>query len=135
MFDWVLGQQSGRGGARGSAASQKLAVLLGDDVSGNDFLSQLLTYRAPGLTRFFGQCPTRGAFGVIWALPAYGSEVAGGSFQVHDSIFRPSANAAFTEDFRTANGVPPTEIVRQRQSDLLRGIDTVLEAGLAWARR
>jgi hypothetical protein len=136
MIQWVLGEQSQvtPAGGRGVAANQRLAILSGDDVSGNDFLSQLLTYRAAP-TRFFGQAPTRGAFGVIWSLPAYGAEFAGGSFQVHDTIFRPDAGSVFVEDFRTAYGVPPTEIVRQRQSDLLRGVDTVLEAAISWARQ
>lgn len=136
MIQWVLGQQTqvAPAGGRGVAAGQRLAILSGDDVSGNDFLSQLLTYRAAP-TRFFGQAPTRGAFGVIWSLPAYGEEYAGGSFQVHDTVFRPDEASVFVEDFRTARGVPPTEIVRQRQSDLLRGVDTVLEAAIAWARQ
>jgi hypothetical protein len=136
MFEWVLGRQSqiAPAGGRGVAAGQRLAILSGDDVSGNDFLSQLLTYRAAP-TRFFGQAPTRGAFGVIWSLPAYGAEYAGGSFQVHDTIFRPDEASVFVEDFRTARGVPPTEVVRQRQSDLLRGLDTVLEAAISWARQ
>lgn len=127
---WRLGEASAAP-SRGAASSAKLAVLIGSDVSGNDFVSKLLTYRRSALTRIFGAAPTHGAFGVIWQLPAYGGETLGGSFQVHDTRFLASPgdpNATFT----TSSGVPPDEVVLQRQSDLRRNVDTLMARASAW---
>ncbi len=129
-IEWVLG--SGRQNA--VARTSSVAVLVGYDVSGNDFLTKLLTYRKAGGLRIFGGAPTAGAFGVIWSLPAVSHELSGGSLQVQDSIFRDSRGDQ-NLDFQTAHGVPPDEVVLQLQSDALRDVDTVYEAALSWLKR
>lgn len=128
-FAWVLGEQSG---GRGLASTSTLAVITGQDVSGNDFLTKLITYRTAG-TRIFGPAPTYGAFGVIWQLPALPGELSGGSVQVHDTVFL--ADSGDTNlDFATGIGVEPDEVVLQKQSDAVAGVDTLLERARAWVR-
>lgn len=126
--------QLGAGNPSGVARTSSVAILIGYDVSGNDYVSKLLTYRRSGGTRFFGGAPTAGAFGVIWQLPAIQNEVFGGSIQVQDTIFRASAmdtNLAF----QTSHGIPVDELVLQKQSDAIRDIDTVIEAAKDWLGR
>lgn len=129
FIDWVLGagQQSA------AAETSRLAVLVGYDISGNDYVTKLTTYRRQGATRIFGGAPTAGAFGVIWSLPAVGHELSGGSIQVQDTLFRERAGDLNLE-FQTSTGVAPHELVLQRQSDALRDIDTVVQAATAWLR-
>jgi hypothetical protein len=128
-FEWILGEQTQLGGA-GLASTSKLAVLTGLDVSGNDYLTKLLTYRS-GETRIFGAVPTYGAYGVVWALPALAGELTGGSVQVHDTVFVQGPEDE-NLDFNTGTGVAPDEVVLQKQSDLILGTDTLLERARAW---
>ncbi len=127
-YEWILGSFTVSG--QGLAQSQKLAVLTGLDVSGNDFTSKLLTYRS-GETRIFGAVPTYGAFGVIWSLPALAGELIGGSVQVQDTVFVQHPEDT-NLDFNTGTGVSPDEVVLQKQSDAVNGIDTLLERARAW---
>jgi hypothetical protein len=115
---------------RGVAGATRVAVLNAMDVSGNDFTSRLFTYRG-GPTRIFGPAPTYGAFGPIAELPAHLDELSGGSMQFWDSIFveQPQDQPM---GFATGVGVPPDQIVLQRQSDALAGVDTTIEAARAW---
>jgi hypothetical protein len=115
---------------RGVAATTRVAVVNSLDVSGNDFTSRLFTYRG-GPTKIFGPAPTYGAFGPIASLPSHLDELSGGSMQFWDSAF-----VVLPEDdpagFATGVGVPPDQVVLQRQSDALLGVDTALEAARAW---
>jgi hypothetical protein len=128
-FQWILGQQNQFGG-EGLASTQKLAVMTGLDVSGNDYLTKLLTYRSAE-TRIFGAVPTYGAFGVVWSLPALAGELTGGSVQVQDTIFvaQPSDTNL---DFNTGTGISPDEVVLQKQSDAIAGVDTLVARARAW---
>lgn len=129
FIDWQLG-----GGEQTAAAeTSRLAILVGFDISGNDYVTKLATYRRTGATRIFGGAPTAGAFGVIWSLPAVGYELSGGSIQVQDTIFR-DAYLDRNLEFQTSTGVAPHELVLQRQSDAIRDIDTVVQAATAWLR-
>ncbi len=115
----------------GISATAKLAVVSGLDVSGNDFLPKQLTFRRRGETRFFGPAPTYGAFGAVMTLPTLLGDLAGGSFQIQDTIF----SASFEDPdltFTTSTGIAPDERVVQKQSDAVRGIDTVLEVAKMW---
>ncbi|MFN3199949.1 MAG: hypothetical protein ACE366_16255 [Bradymonadia bacterium] len=121
----------GRGPRRGTFAQAKLAIVNGLDVSGNDYLPRALQqFRDPELTRIFGPAPTYGAFGPIASLPKLLNEVFGGSFQLHDTQFI-DADGTISE-FSTGFGVEPDVEIYQKQSDLLLGVDTVMEAARAW---
>jgi hypothetical protein len=128
FYEWRLGALEQ---TRGACASSKVAVLLGLDVSGNDFLTKYATYRSRSLTRIFGAAPTFGAFGVIWILPAFAGEFSGGSLQAQDSIFRASSTDPISS-FSTSSGVPPDQIVLEKESDAVRDVDTLVEAARAW---
>ncbi|MCP4498620.1 MAG: hypothetical protein GY822_01465 [Deltaproteobacteria bacterium] len=124
---WPLG---GYSTGVGQSSSTKVAVLNALDASGNDYTSKILKMRS-GPTRFFGSGAAFGAYGVVWRLPAVYGEQVGGSFQVHDTLF---LNAVDDEnlDFQTSLGVQPDEIILQRQSDALLGVDTIDAAARAW---
>ena len=128
FLNWPLGSFSS---ASPRARTAKVAVLNGADVSGNDFITRILTFRTTGQTRIFGGTRTYGAFGVVWRRPAFLGEVAGGSFQVHDAVFLRSTSDT-NLDFTTGRGVAPDEVVLQSQRDAVLGVDTVLEAAKAW---
>jgi hypothetical protein len=115
---------------RGVAAGARLAVLDGYDVSGNDYTAYALGMRRQGATRIFGPSATYGAFGLVTRLPRLPGDVWGGSLQTHDTVFLAPGEEHFR--FTTGVGVPPTTVVLQRQSDAIRGVDTVLEAARAW---
>ncbi len=128
---WQLHEMSGLPAAqRGVAATTRVAVLNGLDVSGNDYTSKLFTYRE-GATRIFSAGPTYGAFGPIATLPSHLDELSGGSMQYWDTVFVAGPGDPL-DRFTTGTGVDPDEIVRQRQSDALQGIDTAMEAARAW---
>lgn len=122
------------GGPVASAARAKLAVLIADDVSGNDYVTRLLKERSAGSTRIFGDGATWGAFGVIWGMAAHVGELMGGSLQVQDTIFVDGVDEPLSgaQRFETSTGIRPDVVVRQKQSDALLGKDTVLEAARAW---
>ena len=119
------------GGPSAGASEAWLAIVNGFDVSGNDYLPKALTQRRGGRTRVFGAVPTFGAFGPIYGLPRLMDELYGGSGQLHDTAFVPDEGSR-SLSFNTGYGVEPDEVVLQRQSDALLGVDTVLEAARAW---
>lgn len=109
----------------------RVAIVNGLDVSGNDFLPYALRRRAGGQTRIFGAVPTYGAFGPLSRMPRVAGELFGGSFQVHDTVFLADLTETSTT-FETGFGVEPDEVVRQKQSDALAGVDTLLARARAW---
>ncbi len=109
----------------------RVAIVNGLDVSGNDFLPYALKRRATGATRIFGAVPTYGAFGPLTRMPRVAGELFGGSFQLHDTVFLTDLTDTSTT-FETGYGVEPDEIVRQKQSDALEGVDTLLTRARAW---
>ncbi len=111
----------------------RVAIVNGRDVSGNDYLPFSLKAREGGFTRIFGPVPTYGAFGPILTLPRIAGEIIGGSVQYHDTIFRRDRMDP-NLTFHTGRGVPPDVSLYQKQSDLYRGRDTLLEAARAWLR-
>ncbi|HEY4221986.1 MAG TPA: hypothetical protein VGO62_11595, partial [Myxococcota bacterium] len=127
-FRWPFGITAGN--KLGEAKDSKLAILIGLDVSGNDYLTKILKGRS-GETRVFGSGSTWGAFGVIWQLAAHIGEVTGGSLQVQDTIFLRSSSDDNTT-FPTSTGELPDSEVLQLQSDAVQGKDTLIEAAKAW---
>ena len=119
-------------GASSNNATSKVAVLMGLDVSGNDFLTRLLKQRS-GPTRLFGPGPAYGAYGRIQFLPGMGVALGAGSVQIQDSLFVVD-DADPSRAFASSTGVLPDVIVRQKQSDAMAGKDTIYETALAWVR-
>ncbi len=114
----------------GGAENSRTAVLTGLDVSGNDFLTLGLA-RRPGPTRIFGPGPTAGAYGMIMSVPRHDVGLVGGSLQATDGAVLETL--ADPLDARLSGpGVPPDEVVLQRQSDALEGVDTLMEAAHDW---
>jgi hypothetical protein len=116
---------------RGRAAEARLAILDGYDISANDFVAELALRRAAP-TRIFGTSVTVGSFGLVTSLPRLPGDVASPRMQTHDVVFLGPGEDHF--GFRGGRGTVPHQVVRQRQSDLLRGVDTLLEAARAWLR-
>lgn len=111
----------------------KIAWLNTADVSANDIVPRMLSGR-PNL-RIFAPTPSSGAFGAIMSLPPLlASEASGGSIQIHDTRFSSSLEGLKTVGFESGRGVQPDEIVVQKLSDSLNGVDTMQERALAWLR-
>lgn len=99
-----------------------IAVMLARDVSGSDFFP--FGVKGSPKTKLFGR-KTMGAFSTMlyFELPAFFIWTLGtGDF------IDPSGNP------HIGHGVVPDENLLPKQSDLVRGIDTVYERALAWAR-
>lgn len=111
-------------------ATSKVAWLNSVDVSANDFMPKLLKGRSK--VRIFGPHPTSGAFGAVISLPGMVSGFQGGSIQIQDSRFGTSADALLAADWESGHGVPPDEVVAQKLSDAINGVDTILTVAKAW---
>jgi hypothetical protein len=118
------------GAASANNAVSRVAVLMGQDVSGNDFFTRIVKMRT-GPTRLFGPVPAYGAYGRIQFLPGMGIALGAASIQIQDSIFVVD-DADPSRPFESSTGVKPDVVVRQKQSDALAGKDTAYEAALAW---
>jgi len=114
------------------AEDTPVALLNAHDVSANDFITKALTYRTAPI-RIFAPGPTLGGFGPIMQMPIMFGEIVYGGFQYADSIFLASPSDA-NMDLLTGAGVKPDEIVIQKQSDAVQGIDTVTVRARAWLK-
>jgi hypothetical protein len=116
------------------AASTRLAILTGVDGSGNDWLTyNLRVLRPDQTTRVFGPVPLFGAYGELANLPMHRVGFYGGSFQMTGGVILGSE--ADPLDVQVGGrGVEPDEVVLQRQSDAVRGVDTQVEAAMRWLR-
>ncbi|MFO0728821.1 MAG: hypothetical protein U1E65_33895 [Myxococcota bacterium] len=128
---WEVGVPSGLGSGRGGGAGARIAVLDGFDVSGNDYVARAFALRPN--TRIFGPVPTVGAYGFVLGLPPVLGDWDGGSIQGSDAVFLGQRGDPW-EGRATGTGVAPHEVVLQKQSDLLRGVDTALDAAERWVR-
>ena len=100
-----------------------VALLVTQDVSASDWLP--LGLKQGPHTRIFGPYQTNGGFSTRFVLGYW--------FGMQYVL---ASGDTFTADGVSHNGkgVEPDELVLPRQSDLVRGIDTVFEAALAWIR-
>jgi C-terminal processing protease CtpA/Prc len=101
-----------------------VALITHRDVSASDYLPYALK-GSPKL-RVFGPHGTAGAFSTFVNYRYWG----GLSYQFANGEPIASDGAALI-----GHGVVPDELVDQRQSDLLAGVDTIHEAALAWVRQ
>ncbi len=100
-----------------------VALVLHRDGSASDFLPQGM--KGAPKVRLFGPGPSAGGFSTFIQFVYWG----GISFQIASGDTLTSEGAPLI-----GHGVVPDEIVQQKQSDLLAGIDTIHEAALAWVR-
>lgn len=110
--------------------STRIAWLNTHDVSANDFMPRLLKGR-DGF-KVFAPHPTAGAFGAISSLPSLYPGWSGGSIQVQDARFAPTLAQVKDARWESGHGVEPDEIVPQKLSDAIAGVDTLLTAATAW---
>lgn len=109
----------------------KLAMVTANAVSGNDFFAKYLTFR-DAETRIFGYSPTAGAFGAVRRLHSLPGESQAPSYQFHDTRFLSADQTLPQSSFSSGRGVQPDEIVYQKQSDALRGVDSIVQAAREW---
>lgn len=100
-----------------------VAVLLHRDGSASDFFP--FGVKGSPRTKIFGVGPTAGAFSTFYVIDPLGPV----SFQ-----FASGDSISAEGEALIGQGVEPDEVVLQRQSDLLAGRDTMVEAALAWLR-
>jgi hypothetical protein len=108
----------------------RVAWLEGADVSANDYLAALIEGRDN--QRVFGPGPTSGSYGTISSIAAPLVGWRGGSIQMTDSVWAESQTAMSMQTFRSGVGVAPDEIVAEKMSDAMMGVDTMLAAAQAW---
>jgi len=101
-----------------------VALLLHRDGSASDYLP--FGMKGAPKTRIFGHAATAGAFSTFISFEYYG----GVSFR-----FGSGDTIAFDGRALIGHGVVPDEVVLQKQSDLIVGVDTLHEAALAWVRQ
>jgi hypothetical protein len=111
-------------------ADSRIAWLNSNDVSANDFMPRLLKGRSN--FRIFAPHPTSGAFGAIVNTPALFTSWGGGSLQVQDSRFGANVTVAESVRWESGHGVAPDQVVVQRLSDAISGVDTIIQAATAW---
>ena len=116
--------------ASGGSSMSKLAVLNGFDVSGNDYLSRFLDFRAAP-TKIFGYGPAIGAYGASCSFASYLWEASAMRYQCHDSRFGASPTSSFGS-FESGKGVMPDEVIYQLQSDAIANEDTMIKAAHQW---
>lgn len=115
----------------GPASEARIAYLNGYDVSANDFFAARLAAR-PGRTRSFGPARTFGAFGFACQLPPHLPGERGVGYQCTDTLFFEAGVDEEAAIFSSGTGVPSDELILQRQSDALLGVDTARAAALQW---
>jgi hypothetical protein len=105
----------------------KVALMVGWGVSGSDFLLRILNERqAP--TKTFGISRFPGGYGTIAFLPYLLGEFEPPRLQIQDGKF------FFQQatEFESGYGALPQEIVLQKQSDAIQGIDSIVVAAKTW---
>ncbi len=124
LFDATKAITPYRVGSADHDPNLPVAVLLHRDGSASDFFP--FGVKGAPKTRIFGVGPTAGAFSTFYTLDPPGPI----AFQI-------ASGDSISADGETliGRGVEPDEIVLQRQSDLLAGKDTMVEAALAWLRK
>ncbi len=108
----------------------KIAWLNTYDVSANDFMPRLLKGRAG--FRVFAPHATAGAFGAISSLPSLYPGWSGGSIQVQDARFAAGFDGVASARWESGHGVEPDEVVAEKLSDAISGVDTILTAATTW---
>jgi hypothetical protein len=83
-------------------------------------------------TRIFGMGPTYGGYGAFTGISTLDLGFLGGSLQRHDAFFAPGDALPTVFAFESGSGVWPDEVVLQKQSDAMAGVDTVVTAAKAW---
>lgn len=108
------------------AAPRRVAVLGGAVISGNEYLLRMLQAR-DGI-RVFAPAPTIGGFGWVFDLPSLVGELSGGRVQFVDTVFDHRPRNVFD----TGTGIPPDVQTIYRQSDIIAGRDTFVDAAIEW---
>lgn len=111
-------------GADDYAADLPVALIIHRDGSASDYLP--FGMKGAPKTRIFGPGPTAGAFSTFIQFYYWGS--LSFQFASGDTITKDGAPLI-------GHAVMPDEIVQQKQSDLIHGVDTIHEAALAWVRQ
>ena len=105
----------------------KVALIVGWGVSASDFLLRILNERnAP--TRTFGISRFPGGYGTIAFLPYLLGEFEPPRIQIQDAKFffqQPT-------EFESGDGAIPQQVVLQKQSDAIQGLDTIVIAAETW---
>lgn len=123
IFEQIKGYAALQAGSAGARTDIPVALLLTWDVSASDFLPYMMK-GAPNV-RLLGPGPTMGAFGTFFQYSYWGGLLW--SVSAEDSLSPDGLTL-------TGRGVVPDEVILPRQSDLLRGKDTLHDAAVAWLR-
>ena len=123
LFDTFDKESGYQVGASSHDPDLPVALVLHRDGSASDYLP--LGMKGAPKVRLFGPHATAGAFSTFinFAYP--------GGFEIQ---LASGDTVSFDGKAWIGHGVPPDEVVQQKQSDLLAGKDSIHEAALAWLR-
>ena len=107
--------------------NSKLAVVYGWGLSASDFMLRILSERSAE-TRTFGISTLPGGYGTTSFLPNLLNEFRGGRIQIQDGMFEFQQWTNFESGF----GATPQQIVFQKQSDAIKGVDSIILAARTW---
>ena len=127
---WTSGNSDVPAGSPLLASGTKIAWINGQDYSMNDIVPR--TLQGDPSFRIFGPVSTAGAYGEVSSLPPILGSWTVGKLQVLDMRVGDTFADAVGSSWQSGHGVVPDVVVVQKESDLLRGVDTVLAAAKAW---
>jgi hypothetical protein len=124
---WVWSYKQGSYVVDTATQDSKLALVYGWGVSASDFLMRILQERSAE-TRVFGISTLPGGYGTTNHLPNLLNEFEPGRLQVQDGMFE------FKQwsEFESGIGAIPDQFVYQKQSDAIKGIDSIILAAETW---
>jgi hypothetical protein len=108
----------------------KVAWLQAADVSANDYLAALVQGRTS--QKIFAPGHTSGSFGTISSIGQMLLGWRGGSIQMTDSLWGTDVSSFQTSSFHSGAGIPPDEIIGEKMSDAINGVDTMITAAVSW---
>lgn len=113
-----------------SYPDKPVAILSGRNADTSELMLWLMKEKRTAPTRIFGYAPSFGDFGLACGLPHTLGELTPPLNQCADAVFldEDGSRSAYLSGHRVA----PDELIFQRQSDAIAGIDTVTARAEAW---
>jgi hypothetical protein len=118
--------------ASGTARPAKIAWLNEVDGSASDFATAYAK-GTPGV-RIFAPNRTMGLFGSLYHLPSFGHGLADAYAQRVDTRIGTTWDEVTSAVWHSGRGIDPDEVIVQKHSDVLRGVDTMLDRARAWLK-
>jgi hypothetical protein len=124
---WVWRFNQGKYLAEPPSKNSRVAFVTAWGLSGSDFMLRIMQERS-GPTRTFGSSTFPGGYGTTSYIPSLINEIYPARVQMQDVAFQFKQKSLFESGY----GATPEEIVLQKQSDAIQGVDSIIQAATAW---